>query len=292
MSQKTYFAVPGIVLAAATIFSMSLASAQSATLQDQLAKEYKLVKMGSDTGGYSVVEEGTVLAIQKGGILAVPYSDSTDFKTKYQDGQIHAPGGLSVMGRKSVLGHFGKEQTTHLFAKGDKVYPTKIDVNLAKDSVTMGIVACDTCNKTDPPTYNKAEVVFQFPKGSLVNANKDSIDKVIAQVFTPSKDDSKDDKGADKGGQQQGTEPGSAGPGSARSGSTGSPGSSSAGSRSAGRRPTAAGRPGEHREGNDAAASADAMGFPEKKVTLGAKQIYYYKDMKVIFLNGKVSDVQ
>jgi hypothetical protein len=39
---------------------------------------------------------------------------------------------------------------------GDKVYPTKIDVNVAKDSVTLGIVACDTCNKTDPPTYNKA----------------------------------------------------------------------------------------------------------------------------------------
>ena len=35
-----------------------------------------------------------------------------------------------------------------------------------------------------------------------------------------------------------------------------------------------------------------AMGKPDKKVTLGVKQIYYYKDMKVIFMNGKVSDVQ
>ena len=35
-----------------------------------------------------------------------------------------------------------------------------------------------------------------------------------------------------------------------------------------------------------------ALGKPEKKVTLGVKQIYYYKDMKVIFMNGKVSDVQ
>ena len=34
------------------------------------------------------------------------------------------------------------------------------------------------------------------------------------------------------------------------------------------------------------------MGQPDKKVNLGAKQIYYYKDMKVIFLSGKVSDVQ
>jgi hypothetical protein len=35
-----------------------------------------------------------------------------------------------------------------------------------------------------------------------------------------------------------------------------------------------------------------AMGKPEKKVTLGSKVIYCYKDMKVIFLSGKVSDVQ
>ena len=35
-----------------------------------------------------------------------------------------------------------------------------------------------------------------------------------------------------------------------------------------------------------------AMGKPEKKVNLGPKQIYVYKDLKVTFLNGKVSDVQ
>jgi hypothetical protein len=35
-----------------------------------------------------------------------------------------------------------------------------------------------------------------------------------------------------------------------------------------------------------------AMGKPDKIVNLGAKTIYYYKDMKVIFLSGKVSDVQ
>jgi hypothetical protein len=184
MSQKSHQLIPGIVVVAAMIFPMAMASGQTATLQDQLLKTYKLVKMGSDTSGYSVVEEGTVLVIQKGGILAVPYSDSSDFKTKYQDGTIKAPSGLALIGRKSIMGHFGKEQTTHLFAKADKVYATKIDVNMKKDSVIMGIVACDKCNKTDPPTYNKAEVVFVFPKGSLANATASSVEKVIAQVFT------------------------------------------------------------------------------------------------------------
>jgi hypothetical protein len=35
-----------------------------------------------------------------------------------------------------------------------------------------------------------------------------------------------------------------------------------------------------------------ANGVPDKIINLGAKQIYVYKDIKVTFLNGKVSDVQ
>jgi hypothetical protein len=283
MSYKSHHRILGVVLVAATIFPMSRASAQAATLEDQLSAQYKLVKMGSDSSGYSVVEEGTVLAIQKGGILAVPYSDSSDFKTKYQDGQIHAPGGLAVVGRKSIMGKFGKEQTTHLFAKGDKVYPTKIDVNVAKDSVTMGIVACDTCNKTDPPTYNKAEVVFQFPKGSLASATAPTVQKVIAQVFTVSKDDSKEadkggDKGADKGGDKGGQQGGDQGGQQAGGDQGGQQGDQQ--------------EPASIEKGMTPEDVEAAMGKPEKKVTLGTKQIYYYKDMKVIFINGKVSDVQ
>ena len=34
------------------------------------------------------------------------------------------------------------------------------------------------------------------------------------------------------------------------------------------------------------------MGQPQKIVNLGAKQMYFYPDMKVIFTNGKVTDVQ
>ena len=276
MSQKSHHLIPGIVLMAATIFPMSLASAQAPSLQEQLAAQYKLVKMGSDTGGYSVVEKGTLLAIQKGGILAVPYSDSSVLSTKYEGGTIHSPSGLAVVGRKSLMGRFGKEQTTHLFAVGDKVYPMKIDVNVAKDSVTVGIVACDTCNKTDPPTYNKAQVVFEFPKGSLAAADATAVEKTIGQVLTISDDDAQqdkaDDKGADKGGQQQ------------------------QGGQDQGQQQQQADQPAAEPVSIEKGMTPDqvegAMGKPDKKVTLGVKQIYYYKDMKVIFMNGKVSDVQ
>ena len=35
-----------------------------------------------------------------------------------------------------------------------------------------------------------------------------------------------------------------------------------------------------------------SVGHPEKIVDLGVKQIFIYKDMKVILIDGKVSDVQ
>ena len=35
-----------------------------------------------------------------------------------------------------------------------------------------------------------------------------------------------------------------------------------------------------------------SLGNPDKIVDLGTKQIFIYKDMKVILIDGKVSDVQ
>ncbi|MGA2946523.1 MAG: hypothetical protein WCC71_18930 [Candidatus Sulfotelmatobacter sp.] len=276
MSRKFDNVMPGIVLLAATVFPFSLAGAQAVSLQEQLAAQYKLVKMGSDTSGYSVVDAGTLLAIQKGGVLGVPYGDQNVPATRYEGGTIHGPSGLALMGRKSIMGKFGKEQTTHLFVVGDKVYPMKIDVNLAKDSVTLGIVACDTCNKTDPPTYNKAQVVFQFPKGSLANASAGQVEDTIGQVLSISSDDAQQGQG----GQQQGGDQGGQQPQQAADQA----------------QPQQAEQPQAEPQSIEKGMTTDqveaAMGKPEKKVTLGTKQIYVYKDLKVTFLNGKVSDVQ
>jgi hypothetical protein len=277
MWQKSKSEVAAIVLtlvASAVISSGTPAVAQAVSLQEQLAAQYKLVKMGSDTSGYSVVEKGTLLAIQKGGILGVPYGDSQVPATKYEGGTVKGPSGLSLLGRKSVMGRFGKEQTTHLFPSGDKVYPTKIDVNLDKDTVALGIVACDTCNKTDPPTYNKAQVVFQFPKGTLAKASAGEVEDTIGQLLSIS-DDTQSDQGgqqADQGGQQQAA--------------------GSGGQQAAQPEQQQQAEPAEVKLGMTPDQVEAALGKPDKKVTLGPKQIYIYKDMKVTFKDGKVSDVQ
>jgi hypothetical protein len=280
MSQKLHALISGIVLLAITILPLSLASAQAVSLQEQLAAQYKLVKMGSDTSGVSVVEAGTLLAIQKGGILGVPYSDKTVLATKYEGGTVHTPSGLMVQGRKALFGHFSQTasegQTTHLFAKGDKVYPTKIDVNPAKDNVTLSIVACDTCNKTDPPTYNKAQVVFQFPAGTLANASAGQVEDVIGQLLSISSDDAQ--QGGDQGGGQQGGNDQQGGDQGAAQGQE--------------QQQAPAAEPAQIEKGQTPDQVKAALGNPDKIINLGTKLIYVYKDIKVTFLNGKVSDVQ
>ncbi len=286
MSRKVYDLNPRTVLVVAVLIAAifmvvvspwSSASAQAPTLQEQLIAQYKLAKIGSDTSGYSVVEKGTLLAVQKGGILGVPYGDNTVLATKYESGTVHSPSGISVLGRKSIMGKFGKEQTTHLFTVGEKVYPTKVDVNVAKDQVTLGIVACDTCNKTDPPTYNKANVVFQFPKGSLAAAQAGSVEDTIGQLLSVSSEDAQ--QGGDQGGGQQG--------GGQQAG-----GGDQGGQQAGGQDQQQQSDPVSIEKGMTTDQVEGAMGQPEKKVNLGAKMIYVYKDLKVTFLNGKVSDVQ
>ncbi|MGA6984883.1 MAG: hypothetical protein WBZ01_02415 [Terriglobales bacterium] len=283
MSQKLGALISGVVLLAVTIFPLSLASAQAVSLQEQLAAQYKLVKMGSDTSGYSVVDAGTLLAVQKGGILAVPYSDKTILTTRYEGGTVHSPNAVAVQARKALFGHFSQTasegQSTHLFAKGDKVYPTKIDVNVAKDSVTLGIVACDTCNKTDPPTYNKAQVQFQFPAGSLANASAGQVEDVIGQLLSISSDDSQ--QGGDQGGGQQA--------GNDQQGNN-QQGGDQGGAQQAPAAPPA--EPAQIEKGQTPDQVKAALGNPDKIVNLGTKMIYVYRDIKVTFLNGKVSDVQ
>jgi hypothetical protein len=278
MWQKSEWTISVVAILGASLLMVSSAVAQAGapTLQEQLAAQYKLVKMGSDTSGYSVVEEGTLLAIQKGGIMGVPYSDKTVLNNKYENGTVHGPNAAMTEARKKIFGHFSQTasegQTTKLMKKGDKVYATKIDVKVDKDVVVLGIVECDTCNNTDPPTWAKANVEFQFPKGSLAKASAGDIEDTIGQLLAISDDAQQSQGGNDQqGGQHQGGQQGG-------------------GQDQGGQQP--GGEPQTIQLGMTPDQVQGSLGQPQKIVNLGPKQIYVYKDLKVTFLNGKVVDVQ
>jgi hypothetical protein len=274
MSQKFQTLIPGVVLLAATIFPMSRANAQAVTLQEQLAAQYKLVKMGSDSNGAAVVEAGTILNIKKGGILGVPYSDQSVLSTKYESGTVHSPNPVASKVVGWGLGKIGKTQTTQFFQVGNKVYPSKVTVNLPKDQVVISVVDCDSCNNVDPKTFFKADVVFQFAKGSLATAAAPQVEDTIGGLLAI------DDSGGDQGGNngQQGGNDQQGGDQGAAQGQA--------------QQQAPPPEPAQIEKGQTPDQVKAAIGQPDKIINLGAKQIYVYKDIKVTFLNGKVSDVQ
>jgi hypothetical protein len=281
MRQKMKTAVFVLTLIVVGI-APSIVAAQ-VPLQDQLAAQYTLVKMGEDTSGAAVVEQGTILVIKKGGILGVPYSDQSILSTKYQDGTVHSPNALVSKGLGSLMSHVGKTQTTQFFQTNTKVYPSKIAVNLPKDQVVISIVDCDSCNNVDPKTFYKADVVFQFPKGTLATANASNVEDTIAGLLALDDSANSNDQGNNQGnnngqqggnGNDQGNNQGGGGGGQAQQQQGPPP------------------EPQQIEKGQTPDQVIAAIGQPDKKINLGAKQIYVYKDIKVTFINGKVSDVQ
>lgn len=281
--------VLGIAMALALALSSQPVQAQAPTLGEQLAAQYKLAKMGADSSGTSVVEEGTLLAVQKGGIVGTPYKSVSTRTATFQDGTVHA----SDLSHNATAQKVGKlfcglkkcpttpdaasdENATKLFKVGDKVYATKIDVHPDKDQVVMGIVACDTCNKTDPPTYNKANVVFQFAKGSLATTPASTIEDTIGQLFTISDNNSQDQgNNQQSNNQQQGQ-----GQGQGQGGGGGG------------------GQQQQQTQTVQMGMTTDqvigALGNPDQQFNVGPKQIFVYKTagVKVTFFGGKVVDVQ
>jgi len=296
MGQQWAKRIPATVAIVCAMFMpVPRARAQAVTLQEQLAAQYKLAKLASDTSGYSVTEEGTLLAVQKGGILGVPYSDKTLLTTKYESGQVHGPNAALTEARKRMFGHFSttssQGQTTALFKKGDKVYPTKIDVNLDKDTVAINIVECDTCNKTDPTSYNKANVVFQFPHGSLAKASAGDVEDTIGQLLAISDDSQQQDQGSQQQAQNQNQNQ-NQNQGQNQGQGQGQGQAQGQGQGQGGGQAQEQAEPQTIQMGMTTDQVQQALGTPTKIVNLGPKQIYVYKDLKVTFFGGKVVDVQ
>jgi hypothetical protein len=254
------------------VFAQGQAGAGTGSaLRDDLAKQYKIVKLGSNAGSTIVTDTGTVLVVQMAGLFGVPPSSVVTCPAHFKDGALKAPNMLC----KAALRNTGKD-----FSNGDKVYPMKIDVNLQKEEVSMTILECDTCNNTDPPTYFHSQVVFQFAKGYLETAGSDQVEDIIAKLFVADTGNNSDNSQQQQGnGQDQGQQ-------------QGNQGQAQGGQQQQQQPAQPPPPPASVQLGQSPDQVIAALGQPDKIVTLGTKQIYVYKDLKVTFVNGKVTDAQ
>lgn len=262
-----------VVLCAAVIVFSAAAQAQSAPVwADQLKAQYKIVKLSADMNGVAVVQPGTVLAIQKTGILGVPFANLVMCPARYQSGELHAPTGICPAMAKAI---------SRYFQAGEQIYPMKIDVNVKKEQIGFTLVACDSCNNTDPPTYFKSQVIFEFAKGFLEAATFAQVQSEIGQVFAIP-DNNANATQAPPAAPAQPPAPTPAA----------TPAPEPVPAPIAPPPPPADQPPATVELGQSTDQVVASLGQPQKIAKAGAKTIYFYKDLKVTFTDGKVSDVQ
>ena len=278
MNGKACRTVKGVAVILLGLIPVAIANAQNGgadSLESQLAAKYKVAKVGQDSTGISVTDPGTVLVIKKGGILSVASTNMVVIPSYVKDGQVHSANGNAMQGVskllkwKNVSDPTGSTTAeTKFLTIGEKVYVSKIDINRKDSKVSMAIIECDSCNSVQDASQRKAQVVFQFPKDYLAGADGGQISDVISQVLEiqPEEAAQQDQPQDAQQGQQQAQQP---------------------------QQPESPAQPPPTIQlGQTIDDVTNLLGTPTKVVNLGVKQIYIYKDMKVVFLRGKVADVQ
>jgi hypothetical protein len=274
------------------VAALSLAQAQKATLEQQLEGEYKITTPTADNT--DLVTTGSILVLQKKGFSAGTVSAKVATQNTYKDGQIKSgaatavrrfgglPGISSIPGVGSVAGQAaGAAGAGRDFVNGEKLYVTQITVDRGKDGIVFDLIS-DSYG--DAGRY-KGTLRFQFPKGTVGSADLAAADAVITQVF---KIQPPDDTNADA---KQPAPGGAAAPAAAAPQQQ-----ADAPPPPIAPPPPPPDEPPAPPKSIDLGMTKDQVvanfGQPERTAKVGAKEIYFYKDLKVTFTAGKVSDVQ
>jgi hypothetical protein len=166
----------------------------------------------------------------------------------------------------SFIGHpppqAAQTQSRH-FVTGEKFWVTGIAVQ------SDGVVFTLFTDAINDVRY-QCTLKFLYNKGAAPST--DDVLKTVAEVFKVQQDDSakSDDKGGD---QQQGAAPADANQQPAAEQAPAAP-------------------PATVEIGQTTDEVVAILGQPDKIINLGPKQIYVYKDLKVTFVKGKVTDAQ
>ena len=233
------------------------------SIEQQLRKQYPLTRVG--TNGI-VIQAGSVLVVHEDGLKAIPASYQG-----YLANNVKKGGRIKM----NIVQHIGGGgpgvylKEAGFFQVGEKAYLTKVEV---KDTeIVFSVQSCGSCNPAapDPNAAFRASLAFQFAKGYLASADFKDVQQVIGEVFAI--DNSATVPPAPTATAPQPTQP-AATPIPAAQPQQAEP-------------PTIA-------LGQTKDQVVAALGQPERVAKVGNKEICFYKDMKITFLDGKVSDIQ
>lgn len=238
-----------------------LAAAQTTSLQQKLDSQFALTQPTDDKT--DIVTAGSVLVLQKSGLLMYSISNPNPPQSTYKNGKI-----LPNLGGK-FLRDIGNTMTNpgdivqRNFVAGEKFWVTKIVVR--DDAVLFSLYS-------DPYDNVRYFAELKFPIVKESAPSPDELLNTISEVLTVQPNASSDPS----------TPQQSASPAAASEQPTAPPPSADA--------PQAP--PKTIALGQTKDDVVAAFGHPQKMVDLGTKQIYFYSDMKITFVDGKVTDVQ
>jgi len=280
--QKARHIVFGIFIALFFAVAVVPVAAAQNDLVGALRHKYRLTEINMQG---VAANPGTVLTIEADGINAEPYPTMITFENPVVDGQV-----------KQRSKGFGllKSSNLQILQPGQKVYITKINASTdgKEDALKVTILTCDAVlatftNGAYGGQYQAAKrysttLAFKLPKGTLGQLSVEDASKMIETILSFNPADQV--RARDSGVVARSCEPHCAV--STTTGQTvGAPVVPQNGAPSDAPPPTVA-------LGQTPVQVTAILGQPKQIIDLGAKQIYKYPDMKVVFINGKVSDVQ
>lgn len=267
-----------LIVGAAFLLASPLARAQSAetkdTLDKKLQSQYALTKLTADRTG--VVTAGAVLTLQKDGLLMLPSTGSVVCSNQYKGGKI-SMGLASRMLCEGAVRRGGG--TPRKFVAGEKLNVTKIDV---KDkSVVFDLYSLQAYGDV----YYRAELSFPVEKAGVPPAAE--LLATTGEVFSVTPADTSDPAK---------TAPAPAAAPAAPAAPAAAPPPPPPPDTAPPPPPPDTPPPPPAKTITIGSTKADveaAYGQPvSKAIPAPGKEIYVYKNIKVIFVDGKVSDVQ
>ena len=203
--------------------------------------------------GRGISKAGTVLVLRKNDLGAVPGNAVAYYTNNFKAGRLTHP---------ALANMFFKPEVIKTFGSGEQFFVMNIE---AKDDAV--VVLLFSYNTYDDMLY-KADVQFQFPKGYLADVPLNQVQAAIGEVFTvaPPPPPTAEQTVPQPAQPAQPVEPAPA--------------------------PAQPAAPVTIQMGDSPDKVVAAMGQPERIAKVANKEIYFYKDMKVTFVNGVVSDIQ
>ena len=241
---------------------------QSAGLQKQLETKYAITKTTADKT--DIVTAGAVLILEKDRLLMYATTTGAPPQNTYNNGKLSA-GAFAAHEKAQSFGTFighppPKSVTTRYYVTGEKFWVTRID------TLADGVVFTLFTDAVSDIRYY-CTLKFVYPHGATPST--DQVLNMVGEVLKVQQDDSAaaDNKGdqqqAAAGGQDQGQQ-----------------------QQAAQQEAQPAQPPPTIQLGQTEDEVVGMIGQPEKKIALGSKEIFVYKDIKVTFIGGKVADVQ